>query len=118
MRVTESLFCVARLTTRASRSKRSHVTADNKTLPNAHENTQLTVKAPCLRALPAPMSPSWQAGDVEQVQSLAKDVAVRDARRRADRPLPGPTDVETAVAVLGDGNEPQEWWSAFEDGYG
>lgn len=48
---------------------------------------------------------------------LAKDVAVRDARRNADRIVPAATDVEEALLVTGDGNEPREWWAAFEAGY-
>ncbi|CAM9914628.1 unnamed protein product [Scytosiphon promiscuus] len=54
---------------------------------------------------------------LQQLQALAKDVAVRDARRKSDRQLPRPSDVETALLVLGDGSEPPEWWSAFESGY-
>ncbi|CAN0276779.1 unnamed protein product, partial [Hapterophycus canaliculatus] len=54
---------------------------------------------------------------LQQLQALAKDVAVRDSRRKSDRQLPRPSDVETALLVLGDGSEPPEWWSAFESGY-
>eukprot|EP00903_Cladosiphon_okamuranus_P006522 g6373.t1 len=53
----------------------------------------------------------------QQLQALARDVAVRDTRRQSDRLLPRVSDVETAVFVPGDGNEPPEWWSAFERGY-
>ncbi|CAM9907062.1 unnamed protein product [Ectocarpus sp. 6 AP-2014] len=54
---------------------------------------------------------------LEELQELARDIAVKDARRLSDRTLPLPSDVETAVIVPGDGNEPPEWWSAFESGY-
>eukprot|EP00904_Undaria_pinnatifida_P010607 jgi/Undpi1/6677/HiC_scaffold_20.g09156.m1 len=49
--------------------------------------------------------------------SLAREVAVRDARRLSDRVIPGVSDVETAVIIVGDGNEPPEWWSSYERGY-
>lgn len=54
---------------------------------------------------------------LEELQELARDIAVKDARRLSDRTLPLPSDVESAVIVPGDGNEPPEWWSAFESGY-
>lgn len=56
-------------------------------------------------------------GTPQQLQALARDVAIRDARRQSDRRLPQVLDVEKALFVPGDGNEPQEWWTAFENGY-
>lgn len=53
----------------------------------------------------------------QQLQALARDVAIRDTRRQSDRLLPRVSDVEKAVFVADDGTEPPEWWSAFESGY-
>lgn len=76
---------------------------------------------------PLPLSPSLthlhlnhhpqHVNTPQQLRALARDVAIRDARRQSDRKLPRVSDVETAVFVAGDGNEPPEWWSAFESGY-
>lgn len=55
--------------------------------------------------------------NLQQMLPLAKDVAVRDARRDADRIVPAASDVDEALLVTGDGNEPPEWWAAFEAGY-
>ncbi|CAM9752344.1 unnamed protein product, partial [Laminaria digitata] len=52
-----------------------------------------------------------------QFQALAREVATKDARRESGRVIPAASDVETAVLLVGDGNEPPEWWSSFERGY-
>lgn len=50
---------------------------------------------------------------MRQVQSLARNAAVRDANKG----LLGVSDVDQAVPVAGDGSEPEEWWNAFESSY-
>lgn len=54
---------------------------------------------------------------MQQIHALARDVAILDSRRGSDRSLPCSADVESATLVPGDGNEPEEWWTAFESGY-